>query len=134
VELVDLIKRWQKLKDQAKEHEDARIEANKEKDLVAVAVIESMLQSGVENIAVEGRTYYIGDDIKAVKTDSDITRDQIVAALIASDLEHLAPRGYNWNTLHAYIRDLKREGEPLPEPLAAVIKLSQGDRLGSRAK
>jgi len=134
MELVELIKRWQGLKDTAKEHEEARKEANKEADLVASAVIGLFLDEGIENIAVEGRTYYIGDDIKAVKLNDEIDRDQIVDALIASDLEHMAPRGFNWNSLSAFVRDLKREGEPIPDALAAVIKLSEAHRLGSRTK
>lgn len=134
MELAELIRRWQALKDQASEAEKLRVKCNNDKDALATIVIDKMVEAGVSSIAVDGRTYYIGGKTSAVKTDEDVSREEIVDALMADGLDHLVPRSFNWNTLHAFVKDLTEEGEPLPEHLAAVIKPSKRDTLGSRAK
>jgi hypothetical protein len=70
-------------------------------------------QTGTSKIKRSGLTLYVHRQLWARPIDGDYERG--CAALKAAGLEDMVKESFNIHTLSAYIRELERMGEPIPE-------------------
>ena len=64
-----------------------------------------------------------------------MTSEQVYDALIADGIDQLATRGFNTNSLSAYLKDkLSEEGASLPPNLAQVIDAKEYPSISTRKK
>jgi hypothetical protein len=131
---IELIKRWRKCKEKRAELEKERAELWTQMENLEAMIVEEMGGSGIQEMTVEGRSYFVTpDSLYVTKANEDVTPEQIIAALDACDLGSLAERGFNWQTLRSTVREFHDEGK-VPDELLAVLKVTTGPKLGDRAK
>lgn len=96
-----------------------------ERDKVNEQLVEEYAQAGMgvgDDLTLGGRKGTLQGLTWAKKMHDAVTTEQVVAALEASGLGHLVkPASYDSNSLSGYLRELERNGEEIPEPLAEVI-------------
>lgn len=96
------------------------------------AIISWMIDNDMQNLKVLGVTPHLSPTIGAAKVDPDMDPEEIVAAVKAAGLPHLAKEGVNWNTLGAYVREEHKAGRDLPDALAKVVRITTTTKLGVR--
>ncbi len=87
-------------------------------------------QSGMERVAIDGRTVYVERKLWAKAKDGD--KAAVCKALKRCRLGDYVEETFNTNSLSAYVRELDREGRPLPPTLAAVLDVSEVFKLRTR--
>ena len=129
----DLVKRLVKLR---KEREAAQVKADKLKvqmDELEPQVLGWFSENGFDSIRVNGVTVHIRRELWASVGEQgvDFLRDALEAAGV--DAETIIRERANSQTLSALIREYDRDGRPLPNSLAAAVKVSEKFKLGFRA-
>jgi hypothetical protein len=127
---TDELKRFVALEERRRALE-AEIEAVK----AEAAELEALLlpqfeQSGLERVAIDGRTVYVERKLWAKAKDGD--KAAVCKALKRCRLGDYVEETFNTNSLSAYVRELDREGRPLPPSLATVLDVSEVFRLRTR--
>ena len=79
----------------------------------------------------DGRTIYLRRELWAGRADG-VDNEEACSALIASGLTDLVEPHYNVNTLSAYLRELDKNGDPLPPPMQGKIIVREVFKVGSR--
>jgi hypothetical protein len=87
-------------------------------------------QSGMERVAIDGRTVYIERKLWAKARDGD--KAAVCKALKRCRLGDYVEQTFNSNSLSAYVRELDREGRPLPPSLREVLEVSEVFKLRTR--
>lgn len=88
-------------------------------------------QTGTEKIRRGGLTLYIHRQLWCRAIDGDYERG--CAALKAAGLEDLVKETFNVHTLSAYVRELERMGEPIPETFEGAIQTEETFQLRTRS-
>jgi hypothetical protein len=119
---VDLIKRKRSL--------EAELSQLREQiEPLEKQVVDEMVAQGVPRVSVDGYTVFFKEDIRAKALDGDYTH-------VADVLRSLGMPEFtttNHQKLSAYVRELVRQGDPLPESLSGVIEIVREMGLGARA-
>jgi hypothetical protein len=87
-------------------------------------------QSGVERLSIDGRTIYLERKLWAKARDGD--KAAVCCALKRARLGDYVEETFNTNSLSAYVRELDREGRPLPPSLETVLDISEVFHLRTR--
>lgn len=87
-------------------------------------------QSGMERVAIDGRTVYVERKLWAKAKDGD--KPSVCKALKRCRLGDYVEETYNTNSLSAYVRELDREGRQMPPSLVAVLEVSEVFKLRTR--
>jgi len=87
-------------------------------------------QSGMERVAIDGRTVYVERKLWAKAKDGD--KASVCKALKRCRLGDYVEETFNTNSLSAYVRELDREGRPLPPSLREVLEVSEVFKLRTR--
>ena len=87
-------------------------------------------QSGLERVAIDGRTVYIERKLWAKAKEGD--KAAVCKALKRCRLGDYVEETFNTNSLSAYVRELDREERQLPATLAAVLDVSEVFKLRTR--
>lgn len=88
-------------------------------------------QTGTSKIKRSGLTLYVHRQLWARPIDGDYERG--CAALKAAGLEDMVKLSFNIHTLSAYIRELERMGEPIPESFEGAIQTDETFQIRTRA-
>lgn len=105
--------------------------------------LERLLLEQYEQEKVTSVTVSVGDRDRIVyaskrfwaRKKEDVTSEQVYDALIADGIDQLATRGFNTNSLSAYLKDkLSEEGASLPPNLAQVIDAKEYPSISTRKK
>ncbi len=94
------------------------------------ALLPQFEQSGMERVSIDGRTVYIERKLWAKAKDGD--KPAVCKALKRCRLGDYVEETFNTNSLSAYVRELDREGRPLPPSLATVLDVSEVFKLRTR--
>ena len=87
-------------------------------------------QSGMERVAIDGRTVYVERKLWAKAKDGD--KPAVCKALKRCRLGDYVEETFNSNSLSAYVRELDREERKMPPSLAAVLDVSEVYKLRTR--
>lgn len=87
-------------------------------------------QGGFEKVSIDGRTVYVERKLWAKAKDGDKTA--VCQALKRARLGDYVEETFNTNSLSAYVRELDREGRPLPPSLREVLEVSEIFKLRTR--
>jgi hypothetical protein len=127
---TDELKRFVALEERRRQLE-AEIDAIKAE---AAQLEESLLpqfeQTGLEKVSIDGRTVYIERKLWAKAKDGD--KAAVCKALKRAHLGDYVEETFNTNSLSAYVRELDREGRPLPPSLREVLEVSEVFKLRTR--
>ncbi len=117
--------------------EDRRAQLEAEVDAIKAesAELEQRLlpdfeQAGMDRVSITGRTVYIERKLWAKARDGN--KAAVCDALRRGQLGEYVEETYNTNSLSAYMRELDREGRPLPPVLDAVLEISEVFKLRTR--
>lgn len=90
-------------------------------------LLDEFAQESVNRITVDGTTVYLRTQ-RFASIAEGATKEDLVDALEAdSHSRGLVARNFNWNSVHAYVRELVGEdgSEPLPEQLQGIVKVTE---------
>jgi len=94
------------------------------------ALMPQFEQAGIERVSVDGRTVYVERKLWAKARDGD--KAAVCKALKRCRLGDYVEETFNTNSVSAYIRELDREGRPLPASLREVLEVSEVFKLRTR--
>lgn len=100
-------------------------------------VIEPVLLQAIEedrfpqSSRVNGMTVYLKREVWASPKDGDY--EKACEALRAANLGEYVHERFNTNSVSAYVRDLEREGEPLPPILQDALNVTEKFKVQARA-
>lgn len=86
---------------------------------------------GIQKVSVEGRTLFARRELWAKRKDT-ATNEDVVAALEAESLSALHEDRPSWTSISSYLRELDRDGTPIPATLASVVEASEVWKVGHR--
>ena len=89
-------------------------------------------QGGLQRVSIDGRTVYVERRIWAKARDGN--KSAVCRALKRCHLGDYVEETFNTNSLSAYVRELERDGRPMPPSLAKVLEVSEVFRLRTRSK
>lgn len=98
----------------------------------------AFIKSGVPNLTVDGRRFYMGRKV-FVNKKAGVSGDEVVEALRAANLPGFISHGYNSGGLRAHVKELQDQAEPgtpledvLPEPLRPLFNVYEERKITSR--
>ena len=98
------------------------------------ALLEEFAEKGLQSVKIaEGNrkvTVFLKRDLRATNL---VSPEATAAACRAAGLEHMVGERVNANTLSAYIRDLERADEPIPDAFESVVGTLEQFSVGVRA-
>jgi hypothetical protein len=86
---------------------------------------EQMVEEGVDRTTVDGWTAHFSPAYRLSKNREDTTTEEILAALAGSGLGSMVKKGYSYQTLQAYLKELDENGLPVPEKIAELFTLEK---------
>ena len=105
---------------------------NKELNELEPELLESFAEEGVESIKVDGRIVFLHRQIWAQVVGGACNRPLAVEALKRAGLSDFVSENFNSNQLSAYMRELERNGEPLPEEFDGILEANEKFSLRTR--
>ena len=81
-------------------------------------------REGVNSINLDGVTVYLHRALWARPAQGQTTQ-QLADALKSCGLQDFVHETCNLNTLSAYLRELERNGQPMPEDLVGILNLEE---------
>ena len=143
---LEQLKEFVCLENRKKELDAEQKQVKQQLDDLEEALVPQFIQDGIQKMTVDGRTVSLVHDIYASPLKE---REDVVAALKASELGQYVAENYNTNSLTAFVREVardvailaEREGRPygedevlqaLPKPLGSALKVSFVHSLRSR--
>lgn len=132
VQLAELGDEIDRLSDSVKE-KNAEYEI-RERQLIEQCELEKTKSITVK-VGDGARLVSVGKKFFAKRKDDTITQEDVYNALIADGIEGLATRGYNANSLTAYLKiALQEEGSSLPPQLAKLLDVREHPQISIRKK
>jgi len=93
-------------------------------------ILKHFEKNGIQNIKQNGATVYLKKDIWAGREEG-VTNEEAAQALQDAGLSEYV--GLATQSLSAYLRELVREGEQIPEKLRGKIKITETFKIQSRS-
>jgi hypothetical protein len=93
-------------------------------------LVEQLIEAGVQHVRVGGQTVYLQQEIWASPVDGDY--DALCDALERAGLGDMVVRRVHHHTLSAWVRELRKADEEIPEEVRPYLKISETYRLGVR--
>jgi hypothetical protein len=87
-------------------------------------------QSGMERVAIDGRTVYVERKLWAKAKDGD--KQALCKALKRARLSEFVQETFNPQSLSALVREWDRDGRPMPPSLREVLEVSEVFKLRTR--
>lgn len=94
------------------------------------ALVEGFVEAGVQHLRVDGQTIYLQQEIWASPTDGDY--DALCDALVRAGLGDMVVRRVHHQTLTAWVRELRKADEEIPEEVRPYLKVSETYRIRVR--
>lgn len=112
-----------------REAEAAAIKA--EADVMEQELLEAFAEDSIQSMNIDNTTIYLSRTLWA-KVEDGVATEEVIETLRDAGLGHFVKEGYNSTTLSAWMRDLEREGQPLPDELAGVLGTYEKFQLKTR--
>ncbi len=125
---IDAIKEYVAMRDRQRQLKADHDSVKDRADAMEQELLEQFSSNSIDRMTVDGHTVYLHRQTWAHAAEGA----DIVAALKDAGLAHMVAERVNSSTLSAYVRELQREGEDLPEALAD--KVSTTDRFSLRVR
>lgn len=93
-------------------------------------LVDMFSEEGIQRTTVDGYTAYLQEEVWASPLNGDIAA--LCAALKEAGFGDMVAETVNRQTLSAWVREHRKDGEPLPPAVEPVISVTAGYRL--RAK
>jgi hypothetical protein len=87
-------------------------------------------QSGMERVAIDGRTVYVERKLWASAKNGD--KQALCKALKRARLSEFVQETFNSQSLSALVREWDRDGRPMPPSLREVLEVSEVFKLRTR--
>lgn len=111
---------------------EAEAEAYKNQaDQLQETLLEQFAEEGIQKITVDGTTTYLRRELWA-RVEPGATREQVVEGLKACGMGQFVHEAFNTQTVSAWLRDLEREGQTMPEELDGVLTTAEVFSLRNR--
>jgi hypothetical protein len=96
------------------------------------AVLAYFEQTSTQRVTRSGMTLFIRREIWAAHAEGadDL---KIKDALRLAGMGEFVPQRVNWQSLHAYVREVVERGDALPPELEGAIRISEVFKVGARA-
>ena len=130
-EISELIGKWRNGK---KLMEDAKCDlAQRVANVFALEemILERLSMEGYDNVKHDGETLY-KMEVRSVTKADGVGVDQLTKALNGSEFDYLLKPSYHASSLKGAVLERIDSGEPLPEELEGLIKISEFVKLGCR--
>lgn len=125
---TDWLKEFSDIENQEDELE-AKLKVLKDrKKMLIDPILDNMIDEGIDNIRINGRTIYIKSEIWAKVLDKEKALDVLKEA----GMDEYIRTGYNHQSLSAYVREQIKNGEELPEAFKGVIGANETQKVVSR--
>jgi len=120
---ADAIRRWLDLRDRVKAAEADLSELKHERDRAEQDALMIFAREGVDSVRLDAHTVTLTRTLHASVRAHD--RPEVIRVLDQLGMSDLAPRGIHAATLSAYVRELDRDDEALPEELTDVVQVAE---------
>ena len=127
----DSLARFVALDHERREVEDRLDAIKKEQATLNERLLEEWADRGQKSANVDGLTVYIAHDFYCTKK-SEISTEQIIAALRANGLEQCVQTGYNATSLKAFVKESLTSESEIPESLKSCLNYDTVARLRTR--
>lgn len=94
---------------------------------IGPALIDNLASEGIPRLTIEGRTVFPKEIIYAKITN----KEDAIRVLRDAGLNDFISEGYNTNSISAYVREIDRNEEELPEAFGDTIKIGKKFDLSS---
>lgn len=94
----------------------------KEADALSEELADDFAEDGVRHVASAGGTVYLAEEVRASLLPSDSIQD-LRAAFDSAGAGWLVRESVNSNSLAAWVRELRKSGQDIPETVAPLIKV-----------
>jgi hypothetical protein len=130
---TDLLKRLVRLRKEREKAEATLAKVKAQIDEQEPAVLNWMQENGIGSVKQDGITVHLRRELWAsvAEGDIDFLRDALSAAGI--DPSTIIKEKANTQTLSALVREFDRDQRPMPNSLAAALKVSEVFKIGYRA-
>jgi hypothetical protein len=115
-----------------KDLEDRLKALKSQRDELQEGLLEQFSSAGVSSVRVDGLTVSLRREVWATCKESNYER--ACAALTAAGLSEFVQPRFNAHTLSAYVRELDRDGKPLPKEFDGAIEVSERFSLRATAR
>ena len=113
---------------------EARLKVIKDNIAVLEPMVSDILtEEGVQNVKIDNSMAYLHKELFAsLVRDDDNSHEAAHQALKDNGLDSMVKEGVNAQTLKAYVTELDKAEEPVPEGLAPYLKISEVYRVRVR--
>lgn len=121
------VRQYVALRRRVKELESQIKGVKEEADQLEQQLLEAFASESVDRITVDGQTVYLRTQ-RFGALQEGATKDDVVDALESDQHSRgLVSKGFNWNSVHAHVRELVGEdgNDPLPDHLRDVLKVTE---------
>ena len=108
------LKEFAELESEKAELKNRLDEIDRREEVLAGYLKDLMIDAGIKSINIAGRTIFIRTETWAKTLTS---KEELIEALKASDLDEYVSVGVNHQSISAYVRNQLESEEPFPEPL-----------------
>lgn len=129
---TSIVAEWLRVKQLAEARKVEHDALNQEAIRLQEQVMEELISDGVDRITIEGRTVSIKKRVVANK-NPDVDVETFHEALREAGLGDYIKPAVSASALAGYARELRDNGEALPEPLQAVLNVHELQSLGHSA-
>lgn len=120
---TDVVARYVELTQRRKALEAEADDVKKQLIAIESELLDAFAETGVSSIRAGGGTISLRRELWAGCKDGDYER--ACRALRAAGLDEFVQPRFNASQLSAYVRELDREGAPLPSSFAGAINVSE---------
>lgn len=128
--MLDQVKRYAELIARKRELEAELRAIQDQLNVMEPGLVEAFIDAGIQHLRLNGQTLYLQQEIWASPVDGDY--DSLCDALERAGLGDMVVRRVHHNTLSAWVRELRKAGEEMPEEVKPYLKVSETYRLRVR--
>jgi len=126
------VREYSRLRRQQSDNEDAAKSIKDKADELEKELLDEWAQYELQNQKLaDGSTVYLDRKLWA-RVEEGVDKGDVLDALVEAGHEEFVTRTFNSNTLSAWLRELERDGTPLPEPLVGKLSTSEVFKLKIR--
>ncbi len=131
------LRRFSKLKKKKEELKKKLKEVESGMKELEEQLLEDFTRAGVDKMSLDGKTFYLTSRIfvspkKKDTEDTTMAYERVCEGLRDMGLDWMVTERFNVNTISAYVRELKRNEESLPEGFEELMNISETFKVGIR--
>lgn len=118
---TDRLREYVRLRREQKNREAEAAQVKDLADALEQELLEDFAENTIQSVTVDNTTVYLSRSLWA-QVEPGVDRTEVLSALRDAGLGHFVSESFNTQTVSSYLRDLDREGEPLPDELHGLIR------------